>query len=118
MGFGHSARTQTISHVSYLALMNGMGVSMPFPVGPMQCPPSAVPEGHLWGWKWQGEVLVAHQSCPGMTALIWCQTADLCELCGMRGPAPREGRGGERSMRFLLGISLIKTLTEQWEPFC
>lgn len=55
MGFGHSARTQTISHVSYLALrlVNGVGVSMPFPVGPMLCPPSAVPEGHLWGWKWQ-----------------------------------------------------------------
>lgn len=56
MGFGHSARTQTISHTSYLALrfVNGMGVSMPFPTGPMQCPPPhAVPEGHLWGWKWQ-----------------------------------------------------------------
>lgn len=58
MGFGHSARTQTISHTSYLALrfVNGMRGSMPFPMGPMQCPPtpgSAVPEGHLWGWKWQ-----------------------------------------------------------------
>lgn len=88
MGFGHSARTQTISHMSYLALrlVNGVGVSMPFPLPCLR--------GTCGAGNGRCEVLVAHRSCPGMNALIWCQTAALCELCGMRGPAPREGRGG------------------------